>query len=108
SSAANEDAPQASAAGQHKSLLAVHGIDAVADAVRACWGSLYSLRAIDYRLGSGCDRSPDDPVMAVLVQLHVDAESSGVMFTSAEPGGVTEIEASWGLGTSVVGGTVTP
>ncbi|MFD0474321.1 PEP/pyruvate-binding domain-containing protein [Nonomuraea thailandensis] len=46
--------------------------------------------------------------MAVIVQRQLDAEVSGVMFTPAGPGGATEIEASWGLGPSVVGGTVTP
>ena len=46
--------------------------------------------------------------MAVLVQRHLDAEVSGVMFTPGGPAGATEIEASWGLGPSVVGGTVTP
>ncbi|MEV0381072.1 PEP/pyruvate-binding domain-containing protein [Nonomuraea sp. NPDC050643] len=104
SSAATEDTGQASAAGQHDSFLAVHGTGRVADAVRACWASLYSPRAIDYRGARG----RDDLVMAVIVQRHVDAEASGVMFTPAGLGDATGIEASWGLGPSVVGGTVTP
>ncbi|WP_157248295.1 PEP/pyruvate-binding domain-containing protein [Nonomuraea typhae] len=105
SSAANEDTGQVSAAGQHESFLAVHGAGAVVTAVRACWASLYAPRAVDYR----GDASPyDEPMMAVLVQRHVDAEVSGVMFTPAGPDDVTRIEASWGLGPSVVGGTVTP
>jgi pyruvate,water dikinase len=104
SSAANEDTAQASAAGQHESFLAVHGLSAVADAVRACWASLYSRRAVDYR--GATDQG--QPLMAVLVQRQVDAEVSGVMFTPTDPDGGTEIEASWGLGVSVVGGTVTP
>lgn len=105
SSAASEDTGQASAAGQHESFLAVRGVSEVADAVRACWASLFSPRAIDYRR----DGQPsDDLVMAVLVQRHLDAEVSGVMFTPADPDGATQIEASWGLGPSVVGGTVTP
>ncbi|MFF0578318.1 PEP/pyruvate-binding domain-containing protein [Streptosporangium saharense] len=99
SSASNEDTAQASAAGQYDSFLAVRGIDAVADAVRACWASLLSPRAVGHRA---------DPVMAVIVQRHLDAEASGVMFTPANPDDTTEIEASWGLGPSVVGGTVTP
>jgi pyruvate,water dikinase len=105
SSAANEDTAEASAAGQHESILAVHGTSGVVDAVRACWASLYGRRAIEYRnaIGHG-----DSPVMAVLVQRHVDAEASGVMFTATNPDGVTQIEASWGLGASVVGGAVTP
>ncbi|MFI6498080.1 PEP/pyruvate-binding domain-containing protein [Nonomuraea typhae] len=105
SSAAGEDTGQASAAGQHESFLAVHGTGAVVTAVRACWASLYAPRAV----GNRGDASPyDEPMMAVLVQRHVDAEASGVMFTPASPDDVTRIEASWGLGPSVVGGTVTP
>lgn len=109
SSAANEDTGQASAAGQHESFLAVHGVGEVADAVRACWASLFASRAIDYRRASGRDdQSSDDLMMAVIVQRHLDAEVSGVMFTPADPNDATQIEASWGLGPSVVGGKVTP
>ncbi|MDP4500394.1 PEP/pyruvate-binding domain-containing protein [Nonomuraea turcica] len=109
SSAADEDTGQASAAGQFESFLAVHGISDVADAVRACWASLLSPRAISYRDASGRDGRPSaDLVMAVIVQRHLDAEVSGVMFTPAGPDDATEIEASWGLGPSIVGGTVTP
>ncbi|MFB4318098.1 PEP/pyruvate-binding domain-containing protein [Actinomadura sp. 21ATH] len=106
SSAAHEDTGRASAAGQHDSFLAVRGADAVAGAVRACWASLFTARAVDYRSASG--RAFDDLAMAVLVQRHLDAEVSGVMFTPDHPDGATRIEASWGLGPSVVGGTVTP
>jgi pyruvate,water dikinase len=108
SSAANEDSATASAAGQHESLLAVRGVAEVAQAVRACWASLHSRRAVAYRSASGNGPSDDGPAMAVLIQRFVDAEVSGVMFTPSGPDGVTEIEASWGLGPSVVGGTVTP
>ncbi|MEU7898091.1 PEP/pyruvate-binding domain-containing protein [Nonomuraea sp. NPDC049152] len=109
SSAANEDTGQASAAGQHESFLAVHGVGEVADAVRACWASLFASRAIDYRRASGRDDQPsDDLMMAVIVQRHLDAEVSGVMFTPADPNDATQIEASWGLGPSIVGGEVTP
>lgn len=109
SSAADEDTRQASAAGQHDSFLAVRGVTEVADAVRACWASLYSPRAIGYRAASGRDDEPSgDPAMAVIVQRHLDAEASGVMFTPADPDDGTRIEASWGLGPGVVGGTVTP
>ncbi|MEV0146128.1 MULTISPECIES: PEP/pyruvate-binding domain-containing protein [unclassified Nonomuraea] len=109
SSAADEDTGQASAAGQHESFLAVHGAGEVAHAVRACWASLFSPRAIAYRAVSGRDGRPSgDPAMAVIVQRHLDAEVSGVMFTPAGPNDATRIEASWGLGPTVVGGTVTP
>ncbi|HET6292802.1 MAG TPA: PEP/pyruvate-binding domain-containing protein [Kribbella sp.] len=104
SSADSEDTVHASGAGQHESVLAVRGVAEVADAVRTCWASLHSSRAISYRGTHGAS----DPVMAVLIHRLVDAEVSGVMFTPAEPAGSTEIEASWGLGPSVVGGTVTP
>ncbi|MFI7450069.1 PEP/pyruvate-binding domain-containing protein [Nonomuraea sp. NPDC049714] len=103
SSASDEDTGRASAAGQYESFLAVHGIGDVADAVRACWASLFAPRAVGYRRD---DRV--DPLMAVIVQRHVDAEVSGVMFTPSGPDDATRIEASWGLGPSVVGGTVTP
>ncbi|GAA4615882.1 hypothetical protein GCM10023195_70280 [Actinoallomurus liliacearum] len=109
SSAANEDTGQASAAGQYETFLAVRGVGEVADAVRACWASLLSPRALGYRGASGRDGRPsDDLLMAVILQRHLDAEVSGVMFTPAGPNDATEIEASWGLGPSVVGGTVTP
>ncbi|MFF0322201.1 PEP/pyruvate-binding domain-containing protein [Nonomuraea angiospora] len=113
SSASNEDTGRASAAGQHESFLAVRGVGGVADAVRACWASLFSPRAIDYRRDDRPDdrredRPPGDLAMAVIVQRQLDAEVSGVMFTPADPYGATEIEASWGLGPSIVGGTVTP
>ncbi|WP_214322992.1 PEP/pyruvate-binding domain-containing protein [Nonomuraea sediminis] len=109
SSAAYEDTGQASAAGQHDSFLAVRGVGAVTDAIRACWASLFTSRAVDYRGDSGRGGRPfADPVMAVLVQRHLDAEVSGVMFTPADPHDAIRIEASWGLGPSIVGGTVTP
>ncbi|MGI5161813.1 PEP/pyruvate-binding domain-containing protein [Microbispora sp. CA-102843] len=109
SSAAKEDTGQASAAGQHESFLAVHGVSEVAKAVRACWASLFSPRAIAYRAASGRDDQPsDDLLMAVIVQRHLDAEVSGVMFTPADPNDATRIEASWGLGPSIVEGKVTP
>ncbi|KAB8180621.1 PEP/pyruvate-binding domain-containing protein [Microbispora catharanthi] len=109
SSAAREDTGQASAAGQHESFLAVHGVSAVAEAVRACWASLFSPRAIAYRAASGrADQASDDLLMAVIVQRHLDAEMSGVMFTPAAPDDATRIEASWGLGPSIVEGRVTP
>lgn len=107
SSASDEDTSGSSAAGQHESFLAVHGADAVVAAVRACWASLHAPRAVAYRAGRGRPPS-EEPAMAVLVQRLVDADVSGVMFTPAAADDATEIEASWGLGPSVVGGTVTP
>ncbi len=114
SSASDEDGATASAAGQHESVLAVGSLDELVAAVRTCWASLHSPRAVAYRAAAGRAREDarlpreTEPAMAVLVQRHVDADVSGVMFSPTTPGGVTRIEASWGLGPSVVGGTVTP
>lgn len=110
SSADSEDGSAASAAGQHDSVLGVHGIDSIMNAVQSCWTSLHSERAVGYRENLSRIRStaPQHGAMAVIVQRLVDADISGVMFTPSAPGGVTEIEAAWGLGLSVVGGTVTP
>jgi pyruvate,water dikinase len=106
SSADAEDRADASAAGMYESVLGVHGTPAVLAAVRTCWASLHSARALAYR--SGRETSTESRSMAVLVQRMVDADVSGVMFTPAHPGAGTRVEASWGLGPSVVGGTVTP
>ncbi|MCP2328341.1 pyruvate,water dikinase [Hamadaea flava] len=102
SSAAHEDSATASAAGQYDSVLGVRGVGAVAQAIRACWASLHSARAVAYQ-----DVAGSEPATAVLIQRLVDADVAGVMFTGG-PDGSTAIEASWGLGPSVVGGVVTP
>jgi pyruvate,water dikinase len=103
SSAADEDTAGGSAAGQYESVLAVRGIDQVWEAILTCWASLHSDRARSYR-----DHGPADPRMAILIQRLIDADVSGVMFTGSGPREAIEIEASWGLGPSVVGGLVTP
>ncbi|MFR9806140.1 PEP/pyruvate-binding domain-containing protein [Pseudonocardia sp. RS010] len=108
SSAASEDAAGGSAAGQYESVLAVSGAPAVAEAVRVCWVSSLSARAADYWNHLNGNAADGEPDMAVLVQRLIDADASGVMFTPAQPHDDTRIEASWGLGLSVVGGTVTP
>jgi pyruvate,water dikinase len=109
SSATGEDSRQASAAGQYETALAVHGLLAVADAVCACWASLLSPRATAYRSRTGpADFASEDLAMAVIVQRHIDADMSGVMFTPTSSDGATAIESAWGLGPGVVAGTVTP
>ncbi|WP_418277426.1 PEP/pyruvate-binding domain-containing protein [Isoptericola jiangsuensis] len=108
SSATGEDTGHRSAAGQHESVLAVSGVEHVARAIVACWDSLHSPRAVAYRGTGATDSSREVPTMAVVVQRLVDAEVSGVLFTAAAPGGAATVEASWGLGPSVVEGTVTP
>ena len=110
SSALGEDSEEATFAGQQETFLWVRGADAVYEAVRDCWISLYSPTAISYRARLG-GHSRDQPAMGVTVQAMVDAEVSGVMFTcnpvSGDPSMVA-INASWGLGLAVVGGEVTP
>ncbi|MFF0269681.1 PEP/pyruvate-binding domain-containing protein [Kribbella sp. NPDC004536] len=102
SSASNEDTILTSAAGQHDSFLGVRGLDAVVDAVHACRASLWSARATAYR------KTTEVPSMAVIIQLQIDADVSGVMFTPATPDDPTLIESSWGLGPTVVEGRLTP
>ena len=102
SSASNEDTGRASAAGQYDSFLGVRGLDAIVDAVHACHASLRSARATAYR------KTADEPSMAVIIQLQVDADVSGVMFTPTTSDGPTLIESSWGLGPTVVEGRQTP
>jgi pyruvate,water dikinase len=109
SSATAEDLPSASFAGQHDTFLDVTGEQAVLHAVRRCWASLWTDRAVAYRAANGVD--PGTVRLAVVVQQMVDAAAAGVMFT-ADPlssrRGRAVIEASPGLGESVVSGTVTP
>ena len=109
SSAADEDGVTASFAGQHETLLNVAGADAIAQAAMHCWRSARSERARAYRLQQGL--SSDTVRLAVLVQQLVAADSAAVVF-SANPitgdRGEVVINASWGLGESIVGGTVTP
>jgi pyruvate,water dikinase len=109
SSAIGEDSAEASHAGQQESFLWVRGAEHVLDAVRDCWVSLYTPQAISYRAALGA--APGGEAMGVTVQLMVDAEVSGVLFTcnpvSGDPSMVA-IDASWGLGIGVVGGELTP
>jgi pyruvate, water dikinase len=107
SSALDEDAEDATFAGQQETILWVRGADAVCEAMRECWASLFSEPAVAYRERLG----HTDPAMGVTVQTMVDAEVSGVLFTcnpvTGDPSMVA-INASWGLGLAVVGGEVTP
>ncbi|HZG92775.1 MAG TPA: PEP/pyruvate-binding domain-containing protein, partial [Pseudonocardia sp.] len=109
SSATAEDLPGASFAGQQDTFLDVRGADAVVDAVRRCWASLWTDRAVAYRRRAGI--ADGDVALAVVVQQLVDAEASGVLFTADPVSGATDrmvIDATWGLGESLVGGGVTP
>ena len=109
SSATVEDLPVVSAAGQHDTYLNVRGEAAVLDAVRRCWASLWSARAIGYRARRGVE--PGEVSIAVVVQQLVPAEAAGVMFTIDPLDDAHDrvvISANWGLGESVVAGEVTP
>jgi pyruvate,water dikinase len=107
SSALGEDSQDASYAGQQETFLWVRGVDHLCDAVRDCWVSLYTPRAIAYREQLGVTEA----AMGVTVQKMVDAEVSGVIFTcnpvSGDPSMVA-VNASWGLGLAVVGGETNP
>jgi phosphoenolpyruvate synthase/pyruvate phosphate dikinase len=109
SSAVDEDGAFASFAGQHETYLNIVGADAIIQAVTRCWESALSDHALDYRRQQGL--SVERPQLAVLVQQLVAADVAAVVF-SANPitGSRAEImiNASWGLGESIVGGTVTP
>ncbi len=107
SSATAEDLPDASFAGQQETFLNVTG-EALLERVRECWASLFTQRAIYYRQEQGFAHDVVD--IAVVVQRMVDADTSGVMFTShpSTGAGVITIEAAWGLGEAVVSGAVTP
>jgi phosphoenolpyruvate synthase/pyruvate phosphate dikinase len=109
SSAVDEDGATASFAGQHETYLNIVGADAIIQAVTRCWESARSEHALDYRRKKGL--SVERLQIAVLVQQLVASDVSAVIF-SANPvtGNHDEImiNASWGLGESIVGGTVTP
>jgi pyruvate,water dikinase len=109
SSATAEDASDASFAGLQDTYLWVKGLKQTQDLVRSCWGSLYSVESISYRRRK--EFTEKDIAMAVVVQTMADARTAGVMFTRSPLTGdrsVMTIEGSWGLGSAVVGGEVTP
>jgi pyruvate,water dikinase len=109
SSAIDEDGAQASFAGQHTTLLHIAGADAVVGAVARCWRSARSALATAYRQQHGLDASA--PQMAVLVQQLVLADVSVVAFSVDPVSGDHDrivVNATWGLGESLVGGLVNP
>ena len=109
SSATAEDLPYASFAGQQDTYLHIVGADAVADAVRRCWASLWTERAVSYRTANGIDHG--QVLIAVVVQRMVEADVAGVLFTANPVTGRRRqavIDASPGLGESVVSGAVNP
>ncbi len=109
SSATAEDLPEASFAGQQATFLNVKGKAKVITAVRACWASLFTARAIYYREKNNFDH--DKVLISAIVQKMVDSEKSGVMFT-VNPATNNEneivIEAVYGLGEMIVSGSANP
>jgi phosphoenolpyruvate synthase/pyruvate phosphate dikinase len=109
SSAPSEDGGARSSAGLYESYLNVQGIENVLDAVKRCYLSLWSARALHYR-GRGDEPSGPES-MAVVIMSLVPAETAGVAFTAHPVTGdrdVVLINSSWGLGEAVVSGMVTP
>ncbi len=109
SSATAEDLPNASFAGQQDTFLWVVGADAVVAHVRKCWSSLFTTRAIAYRIDHGIDH--EQVLMSVAVQKMVNARAAGVAMTLNPLTGDRSkivIDSSWGLGELVVSGEVTP
>jgi phosphohistidine swiveling domain-containing protein len=109
SSATAEDLPEASFAGQQESYLNLHGIAAVLEGVQKCWASLWTGRAIAYRIKNRIDH--EQVALAVVVQELVMAEASGILFTANPVTGKRSeiiITAAWGLGEAIVSGEVTP
>jgi pyruvate,water dikinase len=109
SSATAEDLPGMSFAGQQETYLNVRGSDDVLAAVKRCWGSLWTARALGYRARQGM--RPEDLSIAVVVQKLVPADVAGVLFTANPVTGARDqmtINAAWGLGEAIVGGQVTP
>jgi hypothetical protein len=109
SSATAEDLPEASFAGQQDTFLNVDGYGEVLAAVKRCWASLWTARAIGYRARQGIGEQGLS--LALVVQALVPAEAAGILFTANPVTGRRDqamISAAWGLGEAVVGGLVTP
>jgi pyruvate,water dikinase len=107
SSATAEDLPTASFAGQHDTYLNVVGPAAILEHVRRCWASLFTERAVTYRLRNGPDHRK--VFMAVVVQQMVFPHASGILFTADPLTGnrkVASVDASFGLGEALVSGLV--
>jgi pyruvate,water dikinase len=107
SSATAEDLPSASFAGQQDTYLNVVGLAAVLHHVSRCWASLFTERAVTYRLRNGFDQL--EVQMAVVVQQMVFPQAAGILFTADPVSGsrkVASVEASFGLGEALVSGLV--
>jgi pyruvate,water dikinase len=111
SSATAEDLPEASFAGQQESYLNIQGVDALVSACRLCFASLFTNRAIAYREQKGVSNEGIALSIGVQQMVRSDKACAGVMFTIDTETGFPHavlINASWGLGESIVKGSVTP
>jgi phosphohistidine swiveling domain-containing protein len=109
SSATAEDLPAMSFAGQHDTYLNVRGGEYVLAAVKRCWASLWTARALGYRARQGI--RADDVALAVVVQQLVPADVAGILFTANPLTGARDemmINAAWGSREAIVAGQVTP
>jgi pyruvate,water dikinase len=109
SSATAEDLPGHSFAGQYETYLGIDNVDDCIDAIKKCWASLWTERAYDYRQNNGFDHMQVN--MAVVVQSLIEADTSGVIFTTDPVTGSSSriiVEACFGFGDSLVSGKVTP
>jgi phosphohistidine swiveling domain-containing protein len=109
SSATAEDLPDMSFAGQHDTYLNIVGVPALLEAVKRCWASLWTARALGYR--ARYEVPSDELALAVVVQQMVPSEASGVLFTANPLTGKrmeTVIDATLGLGEALVSGQVEP
>lgn len=109
SSATAEDLPDASFAGQQETYLNIRGTEKVLEAIKKCWASLWTARAIAYRLKNNIDQN--NIALAVVVQNLALADAAGIMFTVNPINGKRDellINAAWGLGEAVVSSLVTP
>jgi pyruvate,water dikinase len=111
SSATAEDLPTASFAGQHESFLNIRGADDLVDACRHCFASLFTDRAISYRIDNGFDHFKVALSVAVMKMVRSDLAASGVIFTLDTETGfrdVVFVTGAYGLGENVVQGVVDP
>ncbi|MBI5570330.1 MAG: PEP/pyruvate-binding domain-containing protein [Desulfomonile tiedjei] len=109
SSATAEDLPDASFAGQQDTYLWIRGVDDLLDRICKCWSSLFTPRAISYRIKNKFDHA--QVLISVAVQKMVRSFTAGVMFTINPATGdraTVVIDSNWGYGESVVSGEVTP
>ncbi len=111
SSATAEDLPNVSFAGQHESFLNIRGVDDLIEACRRCFASIFTDRAISYRIDNGFDHFKVALSVGVMKMVRADRASSGVIFTLDTESGfrdVVFITGVYGLGENIVQGTVDP